>query len=70
MNITNTKKETNVLDSEGRMIFEGDTIECSCPVYETPKNFKVQWDKLENRYNLPKSSYILSYCKIIKENHV
>lgn len=63
------KKETHIKDCEGKMIFEGDTIECDCPLYTEPKKFKVQWDSLENRYNLPKSTYILSFCKKIDEHH-
>jgi len=65
----NTKRETRVQDCEGKMIFEGDIIECNCPVYVKPKRFKVEWDSLENRYNLPKSLYILSYCRKIDEQH-
>lgn len=63
------RKETNIKDCEGKMIFEGDVIECNCPLFVKPKKFKVQWDTTENRYNLPKNNYILSFCKKVEENH-
>lgn len=61
------RKETQVKDCKGEMIFEGDTIECDCPIFVKPKQFKVIWDDTEHRYNVPKDAYIRSFCKKVKE---
>ena len=59
------RRETGLVDCEGRSVCVGDLVECSAPIFTKAKKFVIECDDLTGRYNYPNAPELSSYCRVI-----